>query len=82
MTKRFHHKHHDSIDLDLHGLKHGEVYVLVEDFILNNQSSLPLKVITGNSHKMKSIVIEIIKKHNFNYSDGDYYNRGYILVLN
>ena len=82
MTKRLYQKNHDAMELDLHGLKHSEVYVLAEDFILNNQASLPLKIITGNSDNMKSIVIEVIKKHNFNYSDGDYYNRGYILVLN
>ena len=82
MTKRLYQKNQDAMELDLHGLKHSEVYVLAEDFILNNQASLPLKIITGNSDNMKSIVIEVIKKHNFNYSDGDYYNRGYILVLN
>ena len=82
MPKRFQQKYQPPIELDLHGLKHGDVYVLVEDFILQNQAALPLRVITGNSEKMKSIVIDVVQKHNFNYSDGDYYNRGYILVLN
>ena len=82
MSKRFHQKNKPIIELDLHGLKHSDVYVLVEDFILNNQEVLPLRIITGNSDKMKSIVIDVIQKHSFNYSDGDFYNRGYILVLN
>tara|TARA_Y100001968_G_C19437890_1_gene760854 strand:- start:1433 stop:1681 length:249 start_codon:yes stop_codon:yes gene_type:complete len=82
MVKRFHQKKHEIVNLDLHGVQHSEVFILVEDFILKNQSLLPLKLITGNSDKMKSIVLEVIKKHNFNYSEGDYYNRGYILVLN
>ena len=82
MPKRFQKKYQPPIELDLHGLKHEDVFVLVEDFILQNQVALPLRVITGNSDKMKAIVIDVIQKHNFNYSDGDYYNRGYILVLN
>ena len=82
MSKRFKQKYQPIIELDLHGVKHHEVYVLVEDFILQNQGQLPLRIITGNSNKMKSFVINAIQKHNFNYLDGDFYNRGYILVLN
>ena len=41
-----------------------------------------LKIITGNSDKMKKYVINIIKTHDFKYSDGHYYNRVYINVLN
>jgi len=82
MPKRFKQKYQPTLELDLHGLQHHEVYVLVEDFILKNQDCLPLRLITGNSCKMKSIVIDVIQKHDFNYSDGDFYNRGYILVLN
>ena len=82
MPKRFEKKYQPVIELDLHGLRHHEVCILVEDFILENQDQLPLRIITGNSNKMKSIVTNVIQKHNFNYSDGDFYNRGYILVLN
>lgn len=82
MPKRFNTKHQVVNELDLHGVKHGEVYVLVEDFILKYQENLPLNIITGNSYKMKKIVIDVINKHRFNYSEGDYYNRGYIIVLN
>ena len=82
MPKRFEQKYQPIIELDLHGVKHHEAHMLVEDFILHNQDHLPLRIITGNSNKMKSIVINVIKTHEFNYSDGDFYNRGYILVLN
>lgn len=75
-------KNQSNITIDLHGMKHNEVFIVVEDFVLNNQNQFPLKIITGNSHKMKSIVINVLKKHNFNYSIGDYYNLGYIDVLN
>ena len=75
-------KNQSNITIDLHGMKHNEVFIVVEDFVLNNQNQFPLKIITGNSHKTKSIVINVLKKHNFNYSIGDYYNLGYIDVLN
>ena len=60
MPKRFEQKYQPIIELDLHGLKHHEVHVLVEDFILKNQYQLPLRIITGNSNKMKSIETEYL----------------------
>ena len=82
MTKRFTKKYQPTLELDLYGIQHQEVFVLVEDFVLKNQNQLPLKIITGNSEKMKSIVINVLNQHEFNYLNGDYYNRGYIDVLN
>ena len=82
MTKRFTKKYQPTLELDLHGIQHQEVFVLVEDFVLKNQNQLPFKIITGNSEKMKSIVINVLNQHQFNYLNGDYYNRGYIDVLN
>ena len=40
--------------LDLHGVKHEDVERLLENFILLNAP--PLKVITGNSDYMRSIL--------------------------
>ncbi len=37
--------------LDLHGITHLEVQVLVEDYVLTNQAYLPLQIITGNSQE-------------------------------
>lgn len=42
--------------LDLHGVKHQDVERLVENFILTNQDSFPLKIICGNSVKMVQLV--------------------------
>jgi hypothetical protein len=39
-------------NLDLHGVRHHEVEVMVEDFILMNQDRVPLKIICGNSQRM------------------------------
>tara|TARA_B100000683_G_C12172229_1_gene424826 strand:+ start:356 stop:604 length:249 start_codon:yes stop_codon:yes gene_type:complete len=82
MAKRFHEKYQQTPKLDLHGLKHREVFSIVEDFILEKQYDLPALIITGNSIRMKTIVINVLKEYNFNYSEGDLYNRGYITVLN
>ena len=82
MVKRFTQKYQSQPILDLHGIKHNSAFNLVEDFILNNQDNMPLKIITGNSDKMKLIVVNVLNTHNFNYMDGDHYNRGYIDVLN
>ena len=82
MHKRLIQKYEPIHELDLHGIRHGEVTVLVEDFVLKNQNYLPIKIITGNSEKMKRLVISVLNTHGFQYCDGDYYNRGYIDVLN
>tara|TARA_Y100000589_G_C27110869_1_gene612163 strand:+ start:809 stop:1057 length:249 start_codon:yes stop_codon:yes gene_type:complete len=82
MLKRFRQKLNFVEPLDLHGIKHADVTELVEDYILNNQKFCPLKIITGNSDKMKKIVIEVLETHRFNFDEGDFYNRGYINVLN
>lgn len=39
-------------ELDLHGVKHQDVDMLVENFILMNQDKFPLTIICGNSIKM------------------------------
>ena len=55
------------VEIDLHGFKHEEV----EDKLANllilhyNMGNFPLRLITGNSEKMKEIVREIVKKHGF-----------------
>jgi hypothetical protein len=42
--------------LDLHGVKHQDVDMMVENFILLNQGSFPLTIICGNSVKMVDLV--------------------------
>ena len=50
------------MDLDLHGIRHSEVDRLVENFIYLNQSSMPLKIICGNSNTMIKLVQEVIER--------------------
>ena len=46
--------------LDLHGLKHREVPIKVENFVLLNQQSLPLEIVCGKSQKMIEIVTDVL----------------------
>ena len=46
--------------LDLHGKRHHEVDLVVENFIYLNQEECPLLIICGNSQKMISLVENII----------------------
>jgi len=48
--------------LDLHGVKHIDVDMLVENFILMNQNSFPLTVICGNSHRMIALVNTVTQR--------------------
>ena len=52
-------------EIDLHGFKHDEV----EDKLANllilhyNMGNFPVRLITGKSEKMKTIVREVVDKH-------------------
>jgi hypothetical protein len=48
--------------LDLHGVKHQDVDMLVENFIYTNQDKFPLTIICGNSNKMISIVGKVLNR--------------------
>lgn len=66
--------------LDLHGYKFEEAKIMVENYVLCRQGHFPLKIITGNSEKMKNIVIDFLKSNRFQYKVGDLFNQGYIVV--
>lgn len=58
--------------LDLHGIRHSEVQLKVENFILLNQDKFPLEIICGNSGKMIELVKEVTNKleletHSYRY---------------
>ena len=66
-------------ELDLHGYLHSEVEAEVENFLVLNSRHLPLRIITGYSDKMKSIVTTLLKRYNFGYYI-PYHNAGEIVV--
>jgi len=51
--------------LDLHGERHADVSLLVEDWVLRNSfpKDMPLKIICGNSNTMISLVEAVLDKH-------------------
>ena len=51
--------------LDLHGIKHIDVELIVEDFILTNK--IPFSIVTGNSNTMKDKTLKLLKQHNFKW---------------
>ena len=48
--------------LDLHGIKHENVEMAIEEFILSH--ILPCEIIVGNSSFIKNALKKIIEKHN------------------
>tara|TARA_B100000900_G_scaffold414812_1_gene442609 strand:+ start:1450 stop:1695 length:246 start_codon:yes stop_codon:yes gene_type:complete len=60
------------LHLDLHGIRHHEVEVMVQDFVLNNQSELPLIVICGNSEKMIDLVNNALRELNVDFEETRY----------
>ena len=52
-------------ELDLHGVKHEEVDLLVENFVLLRKP--PMRIITGNSDKMRKLVAKVLGRHGINW---------------
>ena len=50
------------MQLDLHGVRHHEVELLVENWVLMNQDSVPLTVICGNSQRMIDLVMAVLRE--------------------
>lgn len=57
-------------ELDLHGVKHQDVERIVENFVLLNNP--PLTIITGNSDRMRQIVVNTLMNHQINYENWGY----------
>ena len=52
--------------LNLHGIKHEDVDRLVENFVLLNEP--PMKIITGNSERMTELVLDVLNRHEFEWT--------------
>tara|TARA_R110000824_G_scaffold314432_1_gene501284 strand:+ start:452 stop:670 length:219 start_codon:yes stop_codon:yes gene_type:complete len=64
--------------LDLHNVRHKDVVRKVEDFL--SWEDLPVKIITGNSERMKELVIGVIKRFNLFCHYEDLRNSGCLIV--
>ena len=67
--------------LDLHGKRHDDAKRLLEK-ALNRLwcSGEDLEIVTGNSAKMKEIVVDVLKEYKLTYKVGDFsgQNMGYV----
>ena len=52
--------------LDLHGIKHSQVEDQLIEFLFVKGAN-PCVIITGNSQRMRDIVLEFLDYHNYNY---------------
>jgi hypothetical protein len=66
--------------LDLHGIRHSEVKVEVENYLYLNQEDCPILIICGNSQKMISLVEEILIEIKSSFEIGSGTNYGTIMV--
>ena len=67
--------------LDLHGYRHREVPQLLHTFI-NSNFGEELKVVFGNSDRMRDIVLETVEPYKFRITRTDLLlNRKYIIIL-
>ena len=66
--------------LDLHGVKHHEVDLIVENFIYLKQEEIPLTIICGNSGKMINLVKDVLERSKSDYREGSGNEYGLIKV--
>ena len=67
-------------DLDLHGIKHEDAMLIVEEWAIMWDYRVPAftgRIITGNSTKMRLLAESALRKHKFDYK---YMADGSILV--
>ena len=68
-------------ELDLHGLTHDEAVLKAEDFVLelSIDELFECRLITGNSMRMQSKLIEMLNEHDFKWYVPSW-NTGEIIV--
>ena len=58
--------------LDLHGVRHHQVDLMVENFVYKNQEELPIIIICGNSNAMIKIVHNVLDRMKCEYEESRY----------
>ena len=68
-------------EIDLHGKKHEVVEENLANWLIvqYNRGNIPMKIITGNSEKMKNIVYEVCEKYDFEVEE-DFINSGVLVI--
>ena len=65
-------------ELDLHGVKHPDVYIKVENFVLFNKT--PMNIITGRSDRMIELATNVLSRLRFKWFIHSH-NAGMITVI-
>ena len=65
-------------ELDLHGVKHFDVDMIVENYVLMNKT--PLKIITGRSDRMIELATNPLRRNSFKWVIHSH-NPGVIIVI-
>jgi len=65
-------------ELDLHGVKHFDVDMIVENYVLMNTT--PLKIITGRSDRMIELATNPLRRNSFKWVIHSH-NPGVIIVI-
>lgn len=65
-------------ELDLHGVRHKDAKLQVEEFFALNE--VPFRIITGNSPTMKRIVEEEAEKYNLKADVESDWNLGSLII--
>jgi len=67
--------------LDLHGIKHSEVQVILDQFLWENmkKNQKEVAVITGHSDQMKNIVRNYVNDYNMTCQE-EYLNSGKFII--
>ena len=68
-----------SKNIDLHGKFYEDIDLALENHFYKNIP--PFKIITGNSSKMRTKVLNYLDANDHKYMSGNQYNQGYIQVL-
>ncbi len=68
-------------EIDLHGKKHEVVEENLANWLIvqYNRGNIPMRIITGNSQKMKNIVCEVCEKYDFEVEE-DFINSGVLVI--
>ena len=64
--------------LDLHMTRHSAADDKVRSFL--NFAELPVRIITGKSHQMRSIVVRVIEEYDYECDFESSYNFGSLIV--
>jgi DNA-nicking Smr family endonuclease len=70
------------VEIDLHGFKHSEVEDKLANWVIlqYNEGNFPLRIITGNSKKMKNIVHRVSERYNFTTGEPLDSNPGVLII--